>query len=159
MKLFKLRYRLMTLFIILIVVIPIAAQKINKTLETKEAKDSIIEKPILANAKPILVPLKLDLLKKKAHASFYADMFNGKKTASGRRFYNNKHTAAHRKLPFGTKLKLTNEANGKSVIVEVIDRGPYVRGREIDITKQAFLDITSNKNSGSVIVTIEQILD
>lgn len=93
--------------------------------------------------------------KKNAHASYYANKFNGKRTASGKRFDNNKYTAAHKKLPFGTKIKVTNEANGKSVIVEVTDRGPFVRSREIDLTKRAFMEITQNKGSGQMKVTLE----
>lgn len=93
--------------------------------------------------------------KKNAHASYYANKFNGKRTTSGKRFDNNKYTAAHKKLPFGTKVKVTNEANGKSVIVEVIDRGPFVRSREIDLTKRAFMEIAQNKGSGQMKVTLE----
>ena len=95
--------------------------------------------------------------KKNAHASYYHDKFNGRKTASGKRFDNSRLTAAHRKFPFGTKLKITNEENGKSVVVEVTDRGPFARGREIDLSKKAFMDITSNKSSGAVIVKIEEL--
>ncbi|WP_316636302.1 septal ring lytic transglycosylase RlpA family protein [uncultured Flavobacterium sp.] len=98
---------------------------------------------------------KLKLHKENAHASYYHNKFNGRKTASGRRFDNNKLTAAHKKFPFGTKLKITNEKNDKSVIVEVIDRGPFVKGREIDLSKKAFMDITSNKKSGLMYVRIE----
>jgi rare lipoprotein A len=97
----------------------------------------------------------LQLHKKNAHASYYHDKFNGRKTASGVRFDNNKLTAAHKKFPFGTKLKITNEKNNKSVIVEVTDRGPFIKGREIDLTKKAFMDIASNKQSGLEYVTIE----
>lgn len=97
------------------------------------------------------------LYKKGAHASYYHDKFNGRKTASGKKFDNNKLTAAHKKLPFGTKLKITNEQNGKSVIVEVTDRGPFVNGREIDLSKKAFMDIASNKKSGAQNVKIEII--
>ncbi|MBC5862136.1 septal ring lytic transglycosylase RlpA family protein [Flavobacterium turcicum] len=93
--------------------------------------------------------------KKLVHASYYADKFNGKRTTSGKKFDNNKYTAAHKKLPFGTKVRITNEKNGKSVVVEVIDRGPFVRSREIDLTKRAFMEIASNKASGGMIVTIE----
>jgi rare lipoprotein A len=95
------------------------------------------------------------LYKKEAHASYYADKFNGRKTASGKRFDNNKYTAAHKKLPFGTKVKVKNEVNGKFVIVEVIDRGPFVRSREIDLSKRAFKEIASNKLAGVMLVTIE----
>ena len=93
--------------------------------------------------------------KKESHASYYADKFNGKKTASGSKCDNNKYTAAHKKLPFGTKVKVTNEKNGKSVVVEITDRGPFVKSREIDLSKRAFMDIASNKGSGGMLVTIE----
>jgi rare lipoprotein A len=95
------------------------------------------------------------LYKKGAHASYYADKFHGKRTASGKFFDMNKLTAAHKKLPFGTKVKVTNQANGKSVIVEINDRGPFVRSREIDLSKRAFMQITASKGSGVMIVTME----
>lgn len=96
--------------------------------------------------------------KKKAHASYYSDKFNGRKTASGAKFHNAKYTAAHRKFPFGTKLRVTNEANGKSVIVEVNDRGPFSKVREIDLTKKAFMEITHHKGAGGLNVTIEEVI-
>lgn len=95
------------------------------------------------------------LYKTDAHASYYHDKFNGRKTASGKRFNNNELTAAHKKLPFGTKLRITNEINNKSVIVVITDRGPFIKGREIDLSKKAFMDIATNKKSGLVYVTIE----
>ncbi len=95
------------------------------------------------------------LYKTNAHASYYANKFNGKKTASGARFDNNKLTAAHKKLPFGTKLRVTNPKNGKHVLVTINDRGPFVRGREIDLSRKAFMHITSNKGGGEVMVKIE----
>ncbi|SHM58099.1 septal ring lytic transglycosylase RlpA family protein [Flavobacterium saccharophilum] len=98
---------------------------------------------------------KYTLYKTHAHASYYNNKFNGKRTASGRKFNNNKLTAAHKKFPFGTKLRITNERNDKSVIVEVIDRGPFSKKREIDLTKRAFMKIASNKGSGSMKVKIE----
>ena len=97
------------------------------------------------------------LYKKKAHASYYAQRFHGKRTASGSRFDNNKLTAAHRKFAFGTMLRITNERNGKHVIVIVTDRGPFVKGREIDLSRRAFMQITSNKGGGETSVTIEVI--
>ena len=100
---------------------------------------------------------KFKLYKKQAHASYYHDKFNGRKTASGIRFDNKKNTAAHKKLPFGTIVKVTNEVNGKFVIVEITDRGPYTRTREIDLSKKAFMEIVDNKNSGVVFVTLEVV--
>ncbi|PBJ13742.1 septal ring lytic transglycosylase RlpA family protein [Flavobacterium sp. ACN6] len=95
------------------------------------------------------------LYKKNAHASYYHDKFNGRKTASGKKFNNNDLTAAHKTFRFGTRLKITNEINKKSVVVEITDRGPFIKGREIDLSKRAFMDIASNKKSGLVYVTIE----
>lgn len=95
------------------------------------------------------------LYKKGAHASYYADKFTGRKTASGAIFDNKKYTAAHKKLPFGTKVRVTNEANGKSTMVTVNDRGPFTKGREIDLSKAAFRDIARHHGYGSMKVTIE----
>ena len=93
--------------------------------------------------------------KKNAHASYYANKFHNHRTASGQKYDKNKLTAAHKKLPFGTIVKVTNEANGKSVIVEINDRGPFVRSREIDLSRRAFMEITGNKSSGNMKVTME----
>jgi rare lipoprotein A len=95
------------------------------------------------------------IYKKKAKVSYYADKFNGRKTASGERFSNRKPTAAHRKLTFGTQLKVTNIANNKSVIVTVNDRGPFIKSRELDLSKYAFMQIAENKDQGILTVTIE----
>lgn len=70
-------------------------------------------------------------------ASFYADKFEGVSTASGEKYRHNKLTGAHKTLPFGTKVKVTNTANNQSVIVTINDRGPWVEGRIIDLSKSA----------------------
>jgi rare lipoprotein A len=72
------------------------------------------------------------------HASWYAA---GSKTASGERMNASLMTAAHKTLPFGTKVLVTNKRNGKSVIVRINDRGPFIRGRVIDVSKAAAADI------------------
>ena len=69
-------------------------------------------------------------------ASFYQ---HGARTASGERFNPSGLTAAHRTLPFGTRLKLVNQHNGRSVIVRVNDRGPFIRGRGLDVSRGAAL--------------------
>lgn len=69
--------------------------------------------------------------------SWYGKSFNGKKTASGARFDSAKNTAAHKTLPFGTKLKVTDTKSGKSTIVIVNDRGPFSRSRVLDISSAA----------------------
>lgn len=121
----------------------------------KSDKTVVIQPEIIFNDSVIVVTGKFRPYKSGAHASYYANKFNGKKTSSGKRFNNNKYTAAHRKFPFGTILRITNEENGKCVLVEVTDRGPFTRGREIDLTKRAFMEIASNKNSGGIKVKIE----
>ena len=90
-------------------------------------------------------------------ASYYHNKFNGRKTASGEVFSNNKLTAAHRTYPFGTYLKVTNVANGKSVVVKVNDRGPFTKGKELDLSRKAFMDITDNPNKGNLQVNIEVV--
>lgn len=70
-------------------------------------------------------------------ASWYGPGFAGKRTASGERFVPCKRTAAHLTLPFGTRLKVTNLSNGRIVRVRVNDRGPYVEGRIIDLSRGA----------------------
>lgn len=70
-------------------------------------------------------------------ASFYADKFEGHPTASGEKYKHSKLTAAHKSLPFGTRVKVTNLANQQSVEVIINDRGPYVDGRIIDLSKSA----------------------
>jgi len=92
---------------------------------------------------------------KSAKASYYADKFNGKKTASGEKFSNNKLTAAHRKLPFGTKIKVTNLSNNKSVVVTVNDRGPFSGGFDIDLSKKAYMQIVDKKSRAEMKVSIE----
>ena len=70
-------------------------------------------------------------------ASYYAKKLSGRMTASGERLHHDSLTCAHRTYPFGTLLKVTNPANGKEVIVRVTDRGPYVKGRIIDLSVRA----------------------
>lgn len=70
-------------------------------------------------------------------ASWYGPGFHGRKTASGERFNQRDLTCAHRTLPFGTRLKVTNLANGESLIVTVNDRGPYVGRRIVDLSREA----------------------
>ena len=87
-------------------------------------------------------------------ASYYAMKYQGRKTASGELFDQKAMTAAHKRLPFGSKVKVTNVDNGKSVVVRVNDRGPFVSGRIIDLSKAAFQRI-GNTRSGVIEVEIE----
>jgi rare lipoprotein A len=70
-------------------------------------------------------------------ASYYGGRFHGRRTASGARFDANGLTAAHRSLPFGTRVRVTHVGNGRSVVVRITDRGPFVGGRIIDLSSGA----------------------
>ena len=87
-------------------------------------------------------------------ASYYGHELAGNRTASGERFNPNGLTAAHRSLPLGTRLRVTNVANGRSVIVRVNDRGPFVRSRLIDVSLGAAREIQMVR-SGKAQVRLE----
>lgn len=74
-------------------------------------------------------------------ASYYAAKFHGRPTANGERFDNGAMTAAHRTLPFGSVVRVTNPTNGKSVTVRINDRGPFTKGRVIDVSRAAALEL------------------
>jgi rare lipoprotein A len=87
-------------------------------------------------------------------ASYYASRYQNRKTASGQRLDNSAMTAAHRTLPFGTEVVVRNVNNGKSVRVTINDRGPFVEGRIIDLTRAAFAQI-ADLDAGLVKVEIQ----
>jgi len=74
-------------------------------------------------------------------ASWYGPKFHGKMTANGEIYDQMAFTAAHKKLSFGTLLKVTNPKNGRSVIVRINDRGPYIEGRDLDLSKGAAIEL------------------
>jgi len=85
-------------------------------------------------------PSPLSSLEREAEvgfASYYDSSFDGSRTASGRRYDEKALTAAHRTLPFGTRVHVTNLENGRSVVVTITDRGPFARGRIIDLSRRA----------------------
>jgi rare lipoprotein A len=108
---------------------------------------------ILLSALPFILMSCSPKYVEKGNASYYADMFVGRKTANGERFSQHKKTAAHQTLPFGTKVKIINKKNGKSVKVTINDRGPFKPGRIIDVSKKVArkLDMV---NDGVVPVTL-----
>lgn len=87
-------------------------------------------------------------------ASYYKKDFEGKKTANGEIFSNRKLTAAHKTLPLGTIVRVTNLDNGKSIDVRINDRGPYIGGRIIDLTERAFGKI-ADKKVGTIEVSVQ----
>jgi rare lipoprotein A len=89
-------------------------------------------------------------------ASYYSDQFHGRRTANGETFNMNKLTAAHPSLPFGTWVRVTNMNNGKDVVVRINDRGPFVKGRIIDLSIHAAKELGIIK-SGTVKVKLESL--
>lgn len=89
-------------------------------------------------------------------ATYYAASHHGKKTASGEIFDMNSLTTAHRTLPMGTRIRVTNTENGRVVLVRVNDRGPYVRGRILDLSRRAATDLDFIK-AGRARVRIETL--
>ena len=89
-------------------------------------------------------------------ASYYANKFHGRRTSSGEFFNQDSLTCAHRTLPFGTYLKVKNQKNGKEVIVRVNDRGPFVKGRVVDLSRAAAEQI-GMLQSGVATVEVVQV--
>jgi rare lipoprotein A (peptidoglycan hydrolase) len=125
-----------------------------------EGSEKAARKPVHATThakKPAERTAKADHRTKRrvGHASVYHDKFQGHKTATGEVFSQNKLTAASRDLPLGSKATVTNRENGKSVDVEVNDRGPYVDGRVVDLSKTAAKQIGLDKKEGVAPVIVE----
>ncbi|MEX2581652.1 MAG: septal ring lytic transglycosylase RlpA family protein [Gemmatimonadota bacterium] len=100
-------------------------------LAAAAARPPMLPEPVVAN--PVSAVLETQL----GSASYYANALAGRPTASGIPYDPTALVAAHRSLPFGTLLRVTNEANGRTVEVQVVDRGPFARGRVLDLSRSA----------------------
>lgn len=92
-------------------------------------------------------------------ASYYANKLHGLKTANGDRYHKNKLTAAHKTLPFNTRVKVTNKTNGKWVVVKINDRGPYNKKYIIDLSYRAAKHLGITRGKGYASVVIEELAD
>jgi rare lipoprotein A (peptidoglycan hydrolase) len=121
-----------------------------KRTEKAEGKQNLVKDRVQtktdASGKPVV--------EQTGEASWYGKRFHGKKTASGERFDQHAPTAAHPTLPLGTKATVTNLETGKSADVTITDRGPYAKGRDIDLSKGAADEIGVGK-AGAAPVKIE----
>jgi rare lipoprotein A len=130
---------------------------------------TIIKTDVSGTAKPVLnnntVTEKESLVETSAisyidkgymTASWYGPRFHGRKTANGEIYDQMAFTAAHKQLRFGTLLKITNPRNDKEVIVRINDRGPYIGGRQLDLSKAAALQLGMMKR-GVMKVRVEQV--
>lgn len=104
----------------------------------------------------LITALPLQAQTQKGKASFYSKRATGARTSSGERLHHDSLTCAHRTHPFGTLLKVTNENNGRSVIVRVTDRGPHTRGRIIDLSHAAASQL-GIINQGVAVVKVEPV--
>lgn len=127
---------LMSTIILLSSSIYASDKKIDSIEELTKTVDVTVptEQKTKTQAKDIVDKSKKSLQTKYGSASFYGPGFHGRKTASGEVFNQNALTAAHRTLPFGTKLRVTCTATGRSTIVKVNDRGPYHGNRILDLS-------------------------
>jgi rare lipoprotein A len=110
--------------------------------------------PALTNDAALAQKARTPVFVQSGVASWYGPGFHGRKTASGERFNQHQLTAAHKRLPLGTVATVTNLRNGKTVRVEINDRGPYVRGRIVDLSKAAAEQL-GMKRSGTTPVRLE----
>ena len=129
-----------------------AAQEAQKIAEKVKRKVAVSEK---AEGRQDLVKDKVTvqqgndgkpIIEQVGEASFYGPGFHGKKTATGEKFDQNDKTAAHPTLPLGTEATVTNLDTGASVDVKINDRGPYVKGRDIDVSKGAAKELGMTKD-------------
>ncbi len=126
-------------------------RKVTLTIASLFISGSAIFFPDIVNAEPAGTP---GGVVQSGRASWYGPGFHGRRTASGETFNTNALTAAHRTLPFGTKVRVVNKKTGKSVIVRINDRGPYAHGRVIDLSKASAQAIGL---SGVASVTVAQL--
>ncbi|PIG93554.1 septal ring lytic transglycosylase RlpA family protein [Gloeocapsopsis sp. IPPAS B-1203] len=137
-----------------------ATNRLRRLLGNAPPLQEVADKPV---PKPVAVAPQTSVSKQTKQnagailsgiASWYGPGFHGNRSASGERFNQNAMTAAHRSLPFGTKVRVTNKRNGRSVIVRINDRGPFTGGRIIDLSAAA-ARVLGVLNSGTAPVQVE----
>jgi len=126
--------------------------------ENKKNNESAENSTTMVNNEEVLMNTSLvDYVDKGImRASWYGPKFHGKTTANGEQFDQMAFTAAHKKLKFGTLLRITNPKNDKSVVVRINDRGPYITGRQLDLSKAAAQELGMIKK-GVVKLKVEEI--
>lgn len=125
--------------------------------ENPNGADAFLEEqPVFEKtSNPVAEEDQNNILPQEGRASFYANSFQGKETASGELYDSAAFTAAHKTLPFGTRVKVTNIRNNKSVVVTINDRGPFHQKRIIDLSKSAAREL-GFINKGTTKVRLEE---
>ncbi|NER48449.1 MAG: septal ring lytic transglycosylase RlpA family protein [Symploca sp. SIO1A3] len=131
-----------------------ATNRLRRLMGDAPPLQEITGMPAAATQVAQLSPERVQQLRRSGMASWYGPGFHGRKSASGERFNQNALTAAHRTLPFGTNVLVTNLNNGRSVIVRINDRGPFIRGRVIDLSVAA-ARVIGMLNSGVAPVNVQ----
>ncbi|NER20941.1 MAG: septal ring lytic transglycosylase RlpA family protein [Symploca sp. SIO1C2] len=131
-----------------------ATNRLRRLMGDAPPLQEITGMPAPAHQVAQLSPERVQQLRRSGMASWYGPGFHGRKSASGERFNQNALTAAHRTLPFGTNVLVTNLNNGRSVIVRINDRGPFIRGRVIDLSIAA-ARVIGMVNSGVAPVNVQ----
>jgi len=133
------------------------SRPVEQALRKKPTNPYIVKyKQVLYITVAFLTALPLQAQTQKGKASYYSKRATGARTSSGERLHHDSLTCAHRTHPFGTLLKVTNESNGRSVIVRVTDRGPHTRGRIIDLSHAAASQL-GIINQGVAVVKVEPV--
>jgi rare lipoprotein A len=126
----------------------------SKRMEKQEGRHDLVKDSVrtktMAKGKKIIEQV--------GEASFYGKGFHGRPTASGKRFNRHGLTAAHPTLPLGTRAQVTNLESGKTVRVQITDRGPYAKGRDLDLSQAAAAKIGLTQKNGAAPVKIEATL-
>ncbi len=134
--------------------IPAMVEPMLTPIPETVAAPPLVEEKIEETAPPVLE--KRPFVFSEGVASYYGAELAGNRTANGERFDPGALTAAHRTLPMGTRLRVTNKANGKSVVVRINDRGPFAKNRIIDVSRAAAERIAMIR-SGTARVSLEHV--
>lgn len=141
-------------YAVFLILTGISASLINLG-DTSAFENNSAKVVISKDAEPVVEPISFEeigIMK----ASWYGPRFHGKQTANGESYNQMALTAAHKSLPFGTLLRVTNLKNGESVIVRINDRGPYIEGRDLDLSKGTAQSLRMIKR-GVVKVKVERL--
>lgn len=131
--------------IAIFVVVVVLVMSVSLLVQAHDAPTPVVEAAEVVTPDPAPVVEELEMSDvPDGLASWYGADFHGRRTASGARYDMNELTAAHKTLPFGTLLRVVNEQTGKAVLVEVTDRGPFIKRRVVDLSRAAakFLNVS-----------------
>lgn len=146
----QIKYKIVTLLFLLGGFYAVAAKMFTGAAQAPQQTVQVTD--TLAKPEPVL-----PVFKQQGVASYYAAKFNGRRTASGERYSGRKLTAAHRTLPFGTLVRVSDAKTGRWLVVKINDRGPHNRRRIIDLSYEAARQLGMTKGGGLLKVKIRVV--